>query len=154
LRAETEAAEARQHPPAGNLSATEGVGDRFKSTATIGSSTADEQTAEEQIEEVLREAARSPKLALMLLSNKIRRANREHSKIMEYRTSDGSVIPLRGTTFEVAKALISFNQVCNLIVQSRDTNEEEVVRALDSGARLLTLILSKPRVPPEFQFES
>jgi len=41
-------------------------------------------TADDQVEEVVREAARSPKLGLMLLSTKIQRAVGEHGQVVEF----------------------------------------------------------------------
>ena len=71
LQAKTEAAEAK-------LPEITGTGSLNAGNATVeGRGTVEPSDAEDDIEEVLREAARSPKLGLMLLSAKIERAARE-----------------------------------------------------------------------------
>ena len=70
LQAKTEAAEAK-------LPEITGTGSLNVGNATVeGRGTVEPSDAEDDIEEVLREAARSPKLGLMLLSAKMERAAR------------------------------------------------------------------------------
>jgi uncharacterized protein YutE (UPF0331/DUF86 family) len=49
--------------------------------------------------------------------------------------------------FEAAEALNLFNQVRNTIVHGHDADDDEVARAIDSGTRLLKLLLSRHRPP-------
>jgi uncharacterized protein YutE (UPF0331/DUF86 family) len=51
-------------------------------------------------------------------------------------------------TFEDAEALNLFIHVRNRIVHGHDADNDEIARAIDSGTRLLRLLLSRPRPPP------
>jgi hypothetical protein len=149
LQAKTEAAEARLAPITGSLSATENGSDRFEATGTAG-----RPSAEDDIEEVLRQAARSPKLGLMLLSTKIERAARELASITSLDVSRRPV-PLSAMiralaqaeqlSSEDAEALNLFNYVRNRIVHGHDADDHEIARAIDSGTRLLRILL-RPRI--------
>lgn len=110
--------------------------------------------AQDAVEEVLRETSRSPRLALMLLSAKIERAARELAAETDLDVSRRSVplsIMIRSLVqaellpFEAAEALNLFNQVRNQIVHGHDADDDEIARAIDSGTRLLRLLLSRPR---------
>jgi hypothetical protein len=114
--------------------------------------------AQNEIEEVLREASRSPRLGLMLLSAKIERAARDLAADTGLDVSRRPVplgILIRGLaqaeqlTFEDAAALNLFNHVRNRIVHGHDADDDEVARAIDSGTRLLRLLLSRPRPQAE-----
>jgi hypothetical protein len=144
LESETQAAEVKQSPMTGTLSDTESGGDAFEAAVTVGS-----RTADDEIEEVLREAARSPTLGLMLLSAKINRARREHGEVAEFKLDDGSVFRMVRIPLEVARPLAFFNQARNQIVHGDDADEQSVARAIDSGTRLLRLLLSQPLIAPE-----
>jgi len=114
--------------------------------------------AQDAIEEVLREASRSPRLGLMLLSAKVDRAAQELA-------ADGGVIvsgrprlPINmiralvrsgQLPSEAGEALDLFYQVRNRIVHGHDADDDEIARAIDSGTRLLRLLLSRPRPQPE-----
>jgi hypothetical protein len=110
-----------------------------------------------EIEEVLREAARSPRIGLMLLSSKLDRAARDLSIAIGLDVSRRSGAPLNilirelaqaeRITLQDANALRLFNQVRNQIVHGHDADDNEVARAIDSGTRLLRLLLSTPRAP-------
>jgi|SRR6516165_4150601 uncharacterized protein YutE (UPF0331/DUF86 family) len=111
-----------------------------------------------EIEEVLREAARSPRLGLMLLSAKIERAARELAAETGMLPLDephtlfvtihlimlGGLLPV-----EASEALNLFNQVRNRIIHGHDADDDEIARAIDSGTRLLRLLLSRPRSQAE-----
>ena len=112
----------------------------------------------DEIEEVLREANLSPRLGLMLLSAKIERAARE---LAAADTSLPGLTGPRSLTIivrqlvagerlpqEAAEALYLFTRVRNRIVHGHDADDDEVVRAIDSGTRLLRLLLSQPRPRP------
>ena len=145
LRDKTEAAEAKAA-----LSSEVGRQEdqRISASATVA------ERAE--VEEVLREAARSPKLGLMLLASKIERAARE---LTETRLRDSSLRRPR-TLREIMNRLVAedlippeteealslFNRVRNRIVHGHDAEDDEVTRAIDSGIRLLRLLL---HMPPE-----
>jgi hypothetical protein len=110
-----------------------------------------------EIEEVLREAARSPRIGLMLLSSKLDRAARDLAIAIGLDVSRRSGAPLNilvrelaqaeRITLQDANALRLFNQVRNQIVHGHDADDNEVARAIDSGTRLLRLLLSTPRAP-------
>jgi hypothetical protein len=146
LQAKTEAAE---------ISATATPNDDhfYEHTITVGA-----PPAEDEIEEVLREASRSPRLGLMLLSAKIERAVRDLAidvglKISRRPAPMGMLIralaQAEQLTFEDAEALNLFNHVRNRIVHGHDADDDEVARAIDSGTRLLRLLLSRPRAASE-----
>jgi hypothetical protein len=132
----------------GELSASLG---EFKldATATVGP-----DIAQDAIEEVLREASRSPRLGLMLLSAKIERAAREWAadtglagrdrqralSVIVRQLVAGEHLPE-----EAGEALNLFNQVRNRIIHGHDADDDEIARAIDSGTRLLRLLLSRPR---------
>jgi hypothetical protein len=159
LEAKTEAAEAT------SLMIISATG----SAAGTGSATAegvDVETAEiisagavqDEIEEVLREAGRSPRLGLMLLSAKIERAAHEWAAEAGLRGINESraltvivrfLVAARELPFEAAEALYLFTRVRNRMVHGDDADDEEVARAIDSGTRLLRLLLSRPRPQSE-----
>jgi hypothetical protein len=142
LQAKTEAAEILAAAPQGD--------DRFyEHTITVGPA-----QAQDEIEEVLREAARSPKLGLMLLSTKIEQAIRV---LIADTTSNRSRSALRPRAMvealasggqlsqETSQAVGLFLSVRNRIVHGEEADYDEIARAIDSGTRLLRLLLSKPR---------
>jgi hypothetical protein len=112
---------------------------------------------QKEIEEVLREAARSPRIGLMLLSSKLDWAARDLALAIGLDVSRRSGAPLNilirelaqaeRITLQDANALQLFNQVRNQIVHGHDADDKEVARAIDSGTRLLRLLLSTPRAP-------
>jgi hypothetical protein len=112
--------------------------------------------AQDAVEEVLREASRSPRLGLMLLSAKMERAARERASDTGLDVSRRPValsaliralVQAEQLPFEAAEALNLFNQVRNRIVHGHDADDDEVARAIDSGTRLLKLLLSRHRPP-------
>jgi hypothetical protein len=146
LQTKTEAAEISATAPLG--------GDRFfEHTITVGPA-----PAQDEIEEVLREAGRSPKLGLILLSTKIERAARELAADKGLDVSRRPVAPnamIRALVQaeqlpeEAGEALNLFNQVRNRIIHGHDADDDEIARAIDSGTRLLRLLLSRPRPQSE-----
>jgi hypothetical protein len=91
---------------------------------------------------------------LMLLSAKIERAARELAAAVGLDVSRRPVpMMIRMLTqaeqlsFEDAEALSLFYQVRNRIVHGHDADDDEIARAIDSGTRLLRLLLSRPRPP-------
>jgi hypothetical protein len=158
LQAKTEAAEATRIVSAtGSAAGTSSVsaqGARMEGAGIISA-----EAVLDEIEEVLHEASRSPRLGLMLLSAKIERAARELA-------SGTGLDVIRGThpsliavvrallragrlTIEDGDALLLFSQVRNRIVHGHDADDEEVARAIDSGTRLLRLLLARPRPEEE-----
>jgi hypothetical protein len=114
--------------------------------------------AQDAIEEVLREASRSPRLGLMLLSAKIERAAREWAAqtglaaIDEPRALTVIVRQLVASDqlpHEAAEALYLFTRMRNQIIHGHDADDDEIARAIDSGTRLLKLLLSRRRPPDE-----
>jgi|SRR6516162_5338240 len=124
-----------------------------------GAGTLAADVAQDAVEEVLREAIRSPRLGLMLLSAKIDRAARELAADTGLDVTGGPHPPLIAVvrallqagrlSIEDGDALILFYQVRNRILHGHDADDDEVARAIDSGNRLLRLLLSKPRPLPE-----
>jgi hypothetical protein len=157
LRAKTEEAEATEPAlvaisgaasttAAGALSAEGGHND---------AAARDIPNAETEIEEVLREASRSPRLGLMLLSAKMERAARELASEFAEGTSRMNLslgalirrlVEVEQLTREDAAALGLFNQVRNRIVHGHDAEENEIARAIDSGTRLLRILLARQQV--------
>jgi hypothetical protein len=114
--------------------------------------------AEDAIEEVLREAGRSPRLGLILLSSKIERAARDLAtdagldvsrRPVPLSTMIRALVQAEQIPGGEAEALYLFNQVRNRIVHGHDADDDEVARAIDSGTRLLRLLLTRrrPRAP-------
>jgi hypothetical protein len=157
LQAKTEAAEATvstvvsisgtgSTTGAGSVTAE---GTRVEAAENLGAA-----AAQAEIEEVLREASRSPRIGLMLLSAKMERAARDLATDIGLDVSRGWVTlgslirqlaQAEQITFEDADALNSFYHVRNRIVHGHDADEDEIARAIDSGTRLLRLLLSRPR---------
>jgi hypothetical protein len=150
LQAKAVAAEQKADSPpiSGSLSTTMGEF-HLDATATVAV-----DRAQDAIEEVLREAGRSPRLGLMLLSSKIERAARDLAADTGLEISRRPVplnamiralVQAEQIPGEQAEALNLFNQVRNRIVHGHDADDEEVTRAIDSGTRLLRLLLSRQR---------
>jgi hypothetical protein len=114
--------------------------------------------AQDAVEEVLREASRSPRLGLMLLSAKIERAAREWAADAGLAAPDRpralsvivrQLVAAEQLPDEAADALYLFTRVRNRIVHGDDADDDEIARAIDSGTRLLRLLLSRPRPSAE-----
>jgi hypothetical protein len=110
--------------------------------------------ADAEIEEVLREAARSPRMGLMLLSAKMDSTARELASEYGSGTSRMNLslsmlirrlVETGHLTREDASALGLFNQVRNRIVHGHDADDDEIARAIDSGTRLLRILLTRLR---------
>ena len=155
LQARTEAAEATVSTiisatgSAAGTSSAIAAGAHFEGAGTVGA-----EAAQDAIEEVLREATRSPRLGLMLLSAKMERAARDLAfeigldvsrRPASLSTLIRELVQAEQLTFEDAEALNLFNHVRNRIVHGHDANDDEIARAIDSGTRLLRLLLSRPR---------
>lgn len=149
LQAKTVAAEVKAELPitSGEISAPLGHV-KLKASGTVGP-----DVAQDAIEEVLLEAGRSPRLGLMLLSAKIERAAREWAAdtglaaLHEPRTLSVIVrflVAAEQLPQEAAEALYLFTRVRNRIVHGHGADDEEIARAIDSGTRLLRLLLSRP----------
>jgi hypothetical protein len=148
LQAKTEVAEAKIPIISGSLTAT--LEDaQLEATSTV------RPRAEDDIEEVLREASRSPRLGLMLLSAKMERAARDNAEAAGLNTRIGfslrnliqSLVQAKQLPEETGEAINLFNQVRNRIIHGHDADNEEITRAIDSGTRLLRLLLSRSRPP-------
>jgi hypothetical protein len=123
-----------------------------------GSGTLTANVAQDEIEEVLREAGRSPKLGLILLSTKIERAARELAadkgldvsrRPVALNAMIRALVQAEQLPEEAGEALNLFNQVRNRIIHGHDADDDEIARAIDSGTRLLRLLLSRPRPQAE-----
>jgi hypothetical protein len=85
LQAKTEAAEATASRIVSATGSASGTGSATAEGVGVdGGGGIGEESIEDAIEEVLRKAARSPKLGLMLLSAKIQRALREHAHSLNF----------------------------------------------------------------------
>jgi hypothetical protein len=109
-------------------------------------------TADAEIEEVLREAARSPRMGLMLLSAKMERAARELASVYGEGTSRMNLslsmlirrlVEAEQLTREDAADLGLFNQIRNRIVHGHDADDGKIARAIDSGTRLPRILLAR-----------
>jgi hypothetical protein len=145
LQAKTEVAEATSSKIASATGTASGTG----SATAEGAGAIGEESVLDAIEEVLQEASRSPRLGLILLDAKIERALREQPRLAAYRPPGEPPVFLPELRREVFEALTSFKQVRNRIVHGGDAGDDEVARAIDSGTRLLRLLLSRPRPPAE-----
>jgi hypothetical protein len=114
--------------------------------------------AQDAIEEVLREASRSPRLGLMLLSAKVDRAAQELAAEWGVIVSGRPRLPINmiralvrsgELPSEAGEALDLFYRVRSRIVHGHDADDDEIARAIDFGTRLLRLLLSRPRPQPE-----
>jgi hypothetical protein len=114
------------------------------------------EMAQDAVEEVLREASRSPRLGLMLLSAKMEQAARELAadtgldvsrRPVALNAMIRALVQAQQLPFEAAEALNLFYQVRNRIVHGHDADDDEIARAIDSGIRLFRLLLSR-RPPP------
>jgi hypothetical protein len=147
---EFELDELREKTAAAEVKAESG---RHEDRALSGQATVAEDA---EVEEVLREAARSPKLGLMLLASKIERAandligSRHMGSVMRrprtLRETINRLVAEDLIPSEAEDALFLFYDVRNRIVHGRDAADDEIARAVDSGTRLLRLLLW---VPPE-----
>ena len=152
LQAKTEAAEATSSRIVAATGSAVGTGSATAEGAGV-------EVVLDEIDEVLREASRSPRLGLMLLSAKIERASRELAAASGLDVIGGTHPPLIAVvrallraeklSIEDGDALLLFYQVRNRIVHGHEADDDEVARAIDSGTRLLRLLLSRPRSRPE-----
>jgi hypothetical protein len=160
MLADTDEAVAKAEAAAESISSGAGSADGTSSAAAQAVPTDDRieiDAAQDEIEEVLREAARSPRIGLMLLSSKMERAARDLALAIGLNVGRRGGVSLsilvrelvqaEQITRQDANALGLFNQVRNQIVHGHDADDNEVARAIDSGTRLLRLLLSTPRPP-------
>jgi len=156
LQAKTEAAEATS---SGIVSATgSAAGTSAASAEGARVEGAGSEAAQDAIEEVLREASRSPRLGLMLVSAKMERAIRDRAaetglitvrRVMPRTVMVRVLEQAEQLSPEDADPLNLFYRVRNQIVHGGEAGDEEIARAIDSGTRLLGLLLSRPRPPRE-----
>lgn len=110
---------------------------------------------ENAVEEVLREAARSPKLGLMLLAAKLERAAREAAEAAglagtgRYTAYNWikSLVIANLLPREGAEAFVLFLNVRNRIVHGQDAEDADIARAIDSGVQLLKILIAIPKPP-------
>jgi hypothetical protein len=150
LQAKAEVADAKAELPAGAM---------MEANAGLdGSGALSAEVAQDAVEEVLREASRSPRLGLMLLSAKIERAARELAenarlnfplRPMSLRDLIRALVQVEQLPSEAGEALDLFYRVRNRIIHGHDADDDQIARAIDSGTRLLRLLLSRPRPQAE-----
>jgi hypothetical protein len=155
LEAKTEAAEATSSMIVSATGSAAGTGSATAEGVGVETARISAGAVQDEIDEVLREATRSPRLGLMLLSTKIERAARElaaaDTRLPGFAGPRSLTILVRQLVAgerlpqEAAEALYLFTRVRNRIVHGDDADDEEVARAIDSGTRLLRLLLSRPR---------
>ncbi len=151
LRDKTEVAEVKVEAPP--ITGARESDDRLEATGIVGDTddAAAAHRAQAEIEEVLRESARSPRLGLMLLSAKIERAARDLAEnsiaATAFRRPPSlprlirALVQAERLPAEAGEALDLFYQVRKRIVHGHDADDEEVARAINSGTRLLSLLL-------------
>ena len=119
---------------------------------TDGSSVIDERDVLKEVREVLADAARSPKSALMLLATAI---DREMREILTAKV-DPKRLEEPGRTYretldrldlppEIKEAVRQFNEVKDRIVHGPLVTDNEALRAIDSGITILNALKSYPR---------
>jgi hypothetical protein len=150
LQAKAEVADAKAEMPAGAM---------MEANAGLeGSSALSAEVAQDAVEEVLREASRSPRLGLMLLSAKMERAARELAenarfdfpvRTLSLRELIRALVQFKQLPSEAGEALDLFYRIRNRIIHGHDADDDEIARAIDSGTLLLRLLLSRPRPQPE-----
>jgi hypothetical protein len=137
LQATAEAAAEAAPPmivsPAGSASGTSSV--IGESAVVEAAEDIGAKNVESEIEEVLREAARSPRIGLMLLSAKIERAARDFSadfgigsarRIVPMSALIRQLVAAEQLTELDAEALTIFNRVRNQIVHGHDADDDEI----------------------------
>jgi hypothetical protein len=112
------------------------------------------QSADAVVAEVLREAARSPKVGLMVLSAELDRAVRElllgtgwglPGRRLSLSAGVERLVDLGTLSTSAASALNVFQTIRNKIIHgSRGVSDDEVVRAIDAAIPLLRAILAVP----------
>ncbi len=120
-----------------------------------GASTAAMDSTDVVVDEILSEAARSPRVGLMLLSAELERFVRrlllssgwgDRRSTTSLRLGVERLVELGVLTASAASALSFFTSVRNEIVHGlRVASDEEVLRAIDSGIPLLRAIGAIPR---------
>jgi uncharacterized protein YutE (UPF0331/DUF86 family) len=159
LQAKTEAAEANTPMVIAATGLATGTSSATAEGVRIDQAeNADAEAAQDEIEEVLREASRSPRIGLMLLSAKMEQAARDLAtdigldvsrRPISLSTMIRQLVQAEQLTDVDAEALNLFAHVRNRIVHGHDAGDDEIARAIDSGTRLLRLLLSRPRPPHE-----
>jgi hypothetical protein len=148
LQAKAQVADAKAEMPAGAM---------VEANAGLDDSTPSAEVAQDAIEEVLREASRSPRLGLMLLSAKIERAARDLAENVRFnfpvrtlslRELIRMLVQFKLLPSDAGEALDLFYRVRNRIIHGHDADDDEIARAIDSGTLLLRLLLSRPRPQP------
>lgn len=102
--------------------------------------------------EILRTAAASPKAALMLLSAEMEAQMRRllasagHLPRRPLNISQMSreLIRVAGLPHETTEAVAEFSHIRNRLVHGRDVREDEVLRAIDIGLKLLDILRDLP----------
>jgi hypothetical protein len=117
------------------------------------SGTTGADVAQDAIEQVLREASRSPPLGLVLLWTKIEQAARDLAVDAGLRATRPLTTIVRQLVAEgrlpeeAAEAVYLFSRVHSRLVHEGRADDDEITRAIDSGTRLLRLLMSRPRLP-------
>jgi len=143
LQRSAEAAEALPEQP------VEG-GSRLQVTAEVERATPAEPELAEATQRILEEAASSPKLALMGLSAELERESREILASSQAPDSwQGRSLRQKLARIELPRelrgAIEEFRAVRNRIVHGHDTGEDDALRALDYGLRILRALNRVPR---------
>jgi len=122
---------------------------------SVETRTSEQRAADEIVAEILREASRSPRVGLMLLSAELERAVRTLLWSSGWKTPTSSkslragierLVELGVLTSSAASALSLFTNVRNEIVHGRRVaSDAEVIRALDAGIPLLRAVMAIPR---------
>lgn len=129
-------------PPTASADTTRTYARTVEASAALGT--------DREVRAVLDEAAVSPRAALMLLSADLERALWE---VLAATSEDGprygsslavmaKYLRTHGFPSTITDVLLAFNQIRNRIVHGYDASDDDVLRAIDSGITLLTLLRS------------
>jgi hypothetical protein len=105
------------------------------------------EAADDPVERVLQDAASSPRLALVTLSGELERtlrrilASSQSAENWE-RKSLQQMIRRIDLGPGIGRGVRQFSDVRNRVVHGRDVDDEDVVRTLDSGLKLLSALIS------------
>jgi hypothetical protein len=154
LHEKTVAAEVRAELPMISGEVPASLGElRLEASGKVGV-----DTAQDAVQEVLRQASGSPRLALMLLSTRMDGVIRDRAAETGLVSVHGAklrTVAIRGLVQaeeispEDADAINLFYEVRNRVLHGQNARDDQVASAVDSGTRLLRLLLSRPRPSQE-----
>ncbi|HEX5927663.1 MAG TPA: hypothetical protein VFY45_27860 [Baekduia sp.] len=113
-----------------------------------------QEEAERTVADVLAQAAQSPKVGIMVLSAALERELHRllmgtgwgvARRMWSLRQGIDRLIEVKALPESAARTAALFSQVRNLAVHGRDVDDEDVLRAIDSGLELFNAVANAPR---------